>query len=212
MKKALFTAAFAALALGSAQALVQTWTSFGNTGKTGNTCDITTANGCGTVVALISYTGQNLANILQVDNVGDVAAGIRLEDGQIGIRKDSGFYDSTKKVSVTAGNQYVVAITYAYDADADTLTATFYADGKSLGTIVGSNVATAPATIGVDAFDWSNDGSFYDLESVSVYDSTLSMDQVTWLSDKKATVLPEPTALALLALGVAGVALRRRVA
>ena len=52
----------------------------------------------------------------------------------------------------------------------------------------------------------------WSLKEVAVYDGLLSQEQIDYLSEKGVAVLPEPTALALLALGVAGVALRRRAA
>ena len=222
MKKMFFTAAFAALAL-SAQAIVTPeWT---QTNKTGRTLNLT--NGCGTVVALISTKAPFTANLSSIFTVRDGLAGngtgttFRMAGGDgsssgnlIGVTSNNNdiyFEDGSSTVATSAGGQYLLSIVYDYDADAQTQTATCYI-GDQLVYTLSAAASQAPGSYNVGNINSYPALPFYTLDSISGYDVALSADQIAWMAENGTTVLPEPTALALLALGVAGVALRRRAA
>ena len=222
MKKMFFTAAFAALAL-SAQAIVTPeWT---QTNTSNRTLNLT--NGCGTVVALISTANPFTANRSSIFTVRDGLAGnntgttFRMAGGDngsgngnlIGVTRnntDTSFEDGSSTVATSAGGQYLLSIVYDYDAGTQTQTATCYI-GNQLVYTLSAAVSQAPGSYSVESINSYPALPFYTLDSISGYDVALSADQIEWMAENGTTVLPEPTALALLALGVAGVALRRRV-
>ena len=222
MKKTFFTAAFAALAL-SAQAIVTPeWT---QTNTSSRTLNLT--NGCGTVVALISTKAPFTANLSSIFTVRDGLAGngtgttFRMAGGDgsgngnlIGVTSNNNdiyFEDGSSTVATSAGGQYLLSIVYDYDADAQTQTATCYI-GDQLVYTLSAAASQAPGSYNVGNINSYPALPFYTLDSISGYDVALSADQIAWMAENGTTVLPEPTALALLALGVAGVALRRRAA
>ncbi len=104
-------------------------------------------------------------------------------------------------VGLAAGEGHKLAWTLQREANSAQSTVTVYFDGEviSSGTLLDGGFWNGPANaayIGADGV----------LSDLNVYTGILSEQQgTTW-------TVPEPTALALLALGVAGVALRRRVA
>ena len=66
-------------------------------------------------------------------------------------------------------------------------------------------------------YAWVYDNAAWDIIDTAAYEGLLTQDEINSLVAKGSSVLttegvPEPTALALLALGVAGIAFRRRVA
>ncbi len=57
----------------------------------------------------------------------------------------------------------------------------------------------------------SQEDSNWTILETAAYDGILSTENIAWMTKEGTAVLPEPTALALLALGVAGVALKRKM-
>ena len=132
-----------------------------------------------------------------------------------------GTQSSTSTATLAAESQNSLAITITRDGSHN-CTITLYLNGTNIATV------TATATTGpINSIAWGSnfgaDGGYngdiafgeYALYAPETGDGILSAEQLANLGLTQADIpgpIPEPTALALLALGVAGVALRRRVA
>ena len=220
MKRTLLTAAFAALALGAVQATGIDWTPLWAVDGYGSVATDTSSRGRQTGIGL-GTKWTVLANVT-FNDISAINSGwpvlIGVSDN-VDNNDANGHLRSPWRVLIDASHQTIGA-TDVTVADAPTLTTgthevaitgndgtlSYYYDGTLLGSI-------SVDTDSISAITWGQQRPDYNVLPGEWSMDIAYVDGMTYdeVGDAIAA-LPEPTALALLALGVAGVALRRRVA
>lgn len=224
MQKAIFTAVFAALALSAAQAVSIGWADLaGNNKWTGRTekgsttvtlsaTDKTWTAACLIDISTLADAGKNAYPVLfgvltdtEKEATRFYYSGDNNTLGSIIKHTESdnaGFTQATgwRTKHMTAGSYEFV---FSFDGEK---TLSMYVNGTLYGTVSDTSAWNSITLV------WGQQATTGGQELGGTWSADLYvLDGMTY-EEAKAAAIPEPTALALLALGVAGVALRRKMA
>ena len=220
MKRTLLTAAFAALTLGAVQATEIDW---GLLPAVSGYASLGTQTSAGRQTGIELGTKWTVLANVTINDIRAINSGwpvlIGVSDNVDG--DTNGQLKSPWRVLIDASRQIINATDANLGDSAPALTdgthevaitgdgtkLSYYYDGDLLGSITADGVAN------VSAITWGQQRPDYNVLPGEWSMDIAYVDGMTYdeVGDAIAA-LPEPTALALLALGVAGVALRRRVA
>lgn len=217
MRKAAFTAAFAALAFSAQAVITSIWqsgdiTTGDNAIPNGYWGDVTVCVTASFVLDGGIADGTELVKLCRDGNRTVNYATLKVMDGRLTLVA-KGFFGSEVTVGdaldITAGKRTTISFTVQRGSQDVPGTVTFFANGQQIGEATTLSFGYTASFQNV----WLSESEDVAFDFLASSRTEAGDDIAAFLaSAKEASVMPEPTAVALLALGVAGAVLRRRMA